>query len=146
MDKFIYAPVGFPAYDNPTMCLAEGSHGVVPYWVYVDINNDEFEEHFATSEEIVDAAVPMPEVLAGVYFLIRNRKVMYVGSSINIISRIRSHQRTKIFDSFTFIPLTEFLSDDELGMYKILKLESEYIDRLNPPWNKKRTHPKQPLS
>ncbi len=142
MDSFIFAPISVPLNENPTVYLGKSLHGVVPYWV--DINNDKYEEHFATEEQITNAAVPVPKILAGVYFLVRDYRVMYVGSSTNIISRIQDHQRIRDFDSFAFIPLTNFLSDDELGMYKILKLESEYIDRLDPPWNKKRTHPKHP--
>ena len=75
-------------------------------------------------EEIVSLSNPW-ELATGVYFLIGGDKVVYVGQSTNIYSRIASHT-DKLFDSFAFIPCKKELLDS---------LESLYIHVLRPPLN-----------
>ena len=43
-----------------------------------------------------------PEHKIGIYFLVRNNSVVYVGQSINILRRVEEHRRTKAFDSFAY--------------------------------------------
>lgn len=77
-----------------------------------------------TIEEIVDSAVqytPRPRII-GVYFLIKDREIIYVGQSVDILSRIDTHRANpsprsypwcpstlpeKDFDSFAFIEIEE---------------------------------------
>lgn len=57
-----------------------------------------------TEREIVDSSISAP-VLCGVYFLVKNRRVVYVGQSINVWSRIGAHAAEgKPFDRISFIP------------------------------------------
>lgn len=76
-------------------------------------------------KEIVDAAVPYVKA-TGIYFLIHLKKVVYVGQSLNVFSRMNDHAKSKSFDSFAYIPCSSLLLD---------KLESLYIHVLRPPLN-----------
>lgn len=74
---------------------------------------------------IVDAArqwVP----LIGIYFLIKERKIIYIGQSNNILTRITTHSNSKDFDSYSYIPCDESILD---------KLESLYIHVYQPELN-----------
>jgi hypothetical protein len=75
--------------------------------------------------EIVEHAVPM-HTACGVYFLILEQKIVYVGQSTNVFSRIFTHAQTKTFDSYVYIPCDKEMLD---------KLESLYIHFLSPPLN-----------
>ena len=66
---------------------------------------------------------------AGVYFLMRDEVVTYVGQSINVMNRIQTHknERAKYFNLYNYI-----LCDvDQLDM-----LESLYIHKFHPEHNK----------
>jgi len=76
-------------------------------------------------EDIVAASQPWDRV-CGVYFLIKGNRVVYVGQSMNVHSRIPSHTITKDFDSVTVISCDK----DQLDV-----LESLYIYMLDPPLN-----------
>ena len=80
-----------------------------------------------TMAEIVEASIPV-ENLVGVYFLIKNDEVVYVGqSSINILGRIAKHLRSnKEFDSFSYMRC-----DKE----DIDAMEAKYIAALIPRLN-----------
>ncbi len=75
-------------------------------------------------EEIVNSANTW-ELATGVYFLIDSGKVVYVGQSVNVYSRIAQHH-SKSFDSFAFIPCKKEILNS---------LESLYIHILQPPLN-----------
>lgn len=64
----------------------------------------------------------------GVYFLISDGAVVYVGQSVNVYARIATHKRegVKEFDRFAFVPCKAS---------KLDKLESLYIHCLRPPLN-----------
>lgn len=62
----------------------------------------------------------------GVYFLIKDGQIVYVGKSMIPIRRIGDHARDKIFDSISFIPCCA----DELD-----SLEQDYIRALKPTYN-----------
>jgi len=65
----------------------------------------------------------------GIYFLIRDGEIVYVGqSTCNILERIVSHLRNKDFDSFTVIHMT---SDVDLNA-----VEAAYVYALRPEYNK----------
>lgn len=72
-------------------------------------------------QEIVQAAQELPNK-TGIYFLILRSRVIYVGQSINIFSRVLQHT-DKEFDSFAFILCDASLLD---------KMESLYIHYLRP--------------
>jgi hypothetical protein len=78
-------------------------------------------------DEIVNAAIPCKS-LVGVYFLIEEGQVVYVGQSTDMLRRISRHRDNDIlFDSFTVI----FCSKD-----KIDEIESMYIDAFLPKYNR----------
>ena len=81
-------------------------------------------KNFYSEEQIVKHATPWTGQ-AGVYFLVKLDKVMYVGQSVNVAVRIAQHG-DKDFDSVTIIRCDP----------KVLDLvESLYIHFLRPPLN-----------
>lgn len=81
-----------------------------------------------TVDQIVNNAFPY-ELGSGIYFLIRDFKVMYVGKSVNVLGRLCQHRREgrRTFDSFNVI----LCSPDRLD-----ELEEAYIVVLMPRWNR----------
>jgi hypothetical protein len=62
----------------------------------------------------------------GVYFLIKDEQVVYVGQSINITQRIAEHTKTKDFDTFTYVQCKR----EDLN-----RIEALYITKLKPKYN-----------
>lgn len=79
-----------------------------------------------TPAEIIAAAVVRDEATSGVYFLIRDGRVMYVGQSVDVGARIRGHARERSFDAYAMVPCP---------IAHMAVLESLYIHALRPPWN-----------
>jgi excinuclease UvrABC nuclease subunit len=79
----------------------------------------------AEHRSIVKAAVPIQKT--GVYFLIANKKIVYVGQSHNIPGRVAEHMLSKEFDSFAFVPAKK----EELD-----SLERAYINKFLPVYNR----------
>jgi hypothetical protein len=77
-----------------------------------------------SAEVILKAAKPW-QSFTGVYFLISNNKIVYVGQSVNVYARLNAHTH-KNFDSFTVIPCPK----EHLNV-----LESLYIHMFDPPLN-----------
>lgn len=75
--------------------------------------------------EIVEHAMPAVSA-CGIYFLIDEKKVVYVGQSVNVFSRVFAHLGSKNFDSYVYLPCEK---------EKLDKLESLYIHFLSPPLN-----------
>jgi hypothetical protein len=78
-----------------------------------------------TEAEIVAVSEPYVR-LCGIYFLVANDRVVYVGQSVNIAGRIGTHASTKKFDRVAFVPCEE----EHMNI-----LESLYIHILRPPLN-----------
>jgi hypothetical protein len=55
-------------------------------------------------ETILAGAIPAQPVKTGIYFLIKDNKVIYVGQSRNITCRLAGHAQSKTFDSWYWIP------------------------------------------
>lgn len=79
----------------------------------------------ATHDEIVGQAHPL-EPICGVYFLVKDRRVVYVGQSVNIVARLAAHMGTKDFDSTCYM----VAQPEELDF-----IESFYIYMLSPALN-----------
>ena len=77
-----------------------------------------------SAEAILSAAKPW-QSFTGVYFLISNNKIVYVGQSVNVYARLGAHAH-KNFDSFTVLPCPK----EHLNV-----LESLYIHIFDPPLN-----------
>ncbi len=73
------------------------------------------------------------DAACGVYFLVHEGAVIYVGQSVNVYARVYTHKQEghKSFDSFTFIPCEK----EELDI-----LESLYIHALCPSGQGRSTH------
>jgi hypothetical protein len=62
----------------------------------------------------------------GVYFLIKDESVVYVGQSINIMNRVAEHNKSKDFDTFTYV---------QCKRENLNQIEAMYIQRLKPKYN-----------
>jgi hypothetical protein len=81
-------------------------------------------------EDILLASVDVSSAWCGVYFLIKDKEVVYVGMSTNVGGRLREHRRdkSKTFDKFSYMPCPA----DEAA-----RLEVHYIETLKPRYNLK---------
>jgi excinuclease UvrABC nuclease subunit len=66
------------------------------------------------------------EVRTGIYFLCKERRVIYVGQSRNILSRIDQHAESKDFDSVLIMHTPPDLLDE---------VEQYWIERIKPKLN-----------
>lgn len=79
-----------------------------------------------TEAEIVSVSLPVPDI-CGIYFLVHNDRVVYVGQSVNVPARIGHHKTSgKTFDRVAFVSCAQ----EHLNI-----LESLYIHILRPPLN-----------
>ena len=78
-----------------------------------------------THSEIAEGAITFKRS-SGVYFLVHEKEVVYVGQSSDIFTRVSTHSKEKIFGRFAFVPCEPELLD---------KLESLYIHTLRPKLN-----------
>lgn len=79
-----------------------------------------------SAHEILECAFPV-DLLSGVYFLVRDQEITYVGQTSMIFDRLAKHHRSgRRFDSFSFIPCPPEQLDE---------LESIYIAMLLPEGN-----------
>jgi hypothetical protein len=74
-------------------------------------------------EEVLEAAVPYRQG-SGVYFLIKDKEVIYVGQSLDVFHRMARHKRdSREFDSFAYI---------ECEPERLDELEAAYITAFVP--------------
>lgn len=83
-----------------------------------------------SKKEIIKSAIKIPKTKekAGVYFLLKNKKIVYVGQTTNGVIRIFFHTKDKDFDSYYFIPIKD--------KDKRHSAENNYILEFNPKYNK----------
>lgn len=74
---------------------------------------------------IVESSFPYSD-MSGIYFLIKDGEVVYIGQSVSIFARIAEHRKSKDFDSINWIPCKKEMLD---------KMESLYIHFIQPPLN-----------
>jgi hypothetical protein len=93
------------------------------------------QRYYFTDQQIIDAAQPKfsaPEVpdftyATGLYFLILDRKIVYVGLAKDVGMRLEQHRKARMpFDSLTWLEVPELFIKD---------MEAYYIDRIKPPLN-----------
>lgn len=75
--------------------------------------------------DIIEMSVTAP-LLCGIYFLLYRGRVVYVGQSTNILTRLGKHARDKQFDAFSYI---QFPQD------QLTKQEKRYIKKFYPCLN-----------
>ncbi len=74
-------------------------------------------------EQILESAISRDDTFPGVYFLVRDGGIIYIGQSINVFSRALEHRN---FDQWAYIPCERKQLD---------VLESMYIHWLRPARN-----------
>jgi len=83
----------------------------------------------ATVPEVLRDAPNVHEIPAGhppgVYILMHQNEVVYVGQSINPSARLAMHSKDKLFDRAFLIPTND-----------LLRVEAEYIAKFKPKYNK----------
>ena len=83
-------------------------------------------KYILREDEIVAGALPY-QPLCGVYFLVHESRVVYVGQSINVLLRVQDHKKSgKTFDSYAFIRCPQEYLD---------VVESLYMHLLRPELN-----------
>lgn len=94
--------------------------------------SEEIRYSLASERDIVSASRPITKI-CGIYFLVRNERVVYVGQTLDIEDRVREHVlHGKRFDRYYWVKCAP---EDRL------KLEAVYIKELRPEENFKRPHP-----
>lgn len=90
--------------------------------------NKEWPECGVDADEILSRSRPAVSAV-GVYFLIREEEIVYVGQSNNIHARISYHMQctNKKFDSFSYI---------NVPLERLNNVESHYIEKFEPEYNR----------
>lgn len=86
-------------------------------------------ENMTSVEEILESSAPItdPTPLCGVYFLIKDTEIVYVGRSLNVTQRVIAHKSgDKDFDRYSYVTYEES---------ELKEKESEYIAYLKPKYN-----------
>ena len=78
-----------------------------------------------SESEIVANSLSL-NVTCGVYFLIKDERIVYVGKSSDVYKRIGQHVKTKEFDRITVVECSET---------DVSRLEAMYIDKFKPILN-----------
>ncbi|MEG0848459.1 MAG: hypothetical protein RSE50_00750 [Myroides sp.] len=80
-------------------------------------------------EEIIKNSIPsVREVFSGVYFLIFENEIQYIGSGMDVLARIQMHKKLK---KFRFKKMFILRCDEEVR----LSLEAYYIKKFKPEQN-----------
>jgi len=97
------------------------------------MNELELKKYFQQKDVILSNSYKMWPIIQGIYFLIINDKIIYVGQSKDVYKRINAHRDDKIFNKFSYIKIEESnLADLEAHFIYHLKPEKN----LNLPQNK----------
>ena len=93
-----------------------------------DPSTDRVQNIESEKQAILNRAVKFSPT-SGIYFLIKDQEIVYVGKSVNIQTRLGVHLNEGAidFDSYSFI---------ECGQAEMNNLEMEYILRFQPRHNK----------
>jgi predicted GIY-YIG superfamily endonuclease len=78
-----------------------------------------------SENEIIGTSIPLPET-SGIYFLIKDNVIVYVGQSKNVHRRLQEHLSSKAFDRINII---------ECSINDLNRLETLYIKKLKPILN-----------
>jgi hypothetical protein len=82
-----------------------------------------------TLEQILERATPANfEKIRGIYFLLENDELVYIGQSTNIMARISHHiaDPDKSFNQHTIMPVVPEVSLNDLEAILILKYKPKY--------------------
>jgi excinuclease UvrABC nuclease subunit len=80
--------------------------------------------------EIIQSKQPIPseDKKGGIYFLIQDEEIVYVGKSEDYIKRISTHQKEskKVFDSFSVLQISDSLERDVTEAFYIVAFSPKY--------------------
>jgi len=94
--------------------------------VVVHVDRDGWSVSDWDEDRIITASISAPPKICGVYFLIKDREIVYVGQSVDVFLRVSQHRSIKEFDSFSYIHVErEHLS----------AIERHFIDSFDPKLN-----------
>lgn len=79
----------------------------------------------ASDKEIFSNKIELG-ILCGIYFLLKDQQVVYVGQSTNIFCRVADHLLSKEFDSFSYF---------ECDRKDLTDFEAAYINKYKPKLN-----------
>ena len=82
---------------------------------------------YLSKEEIIDQRLFSRIEAVGVYFLIKNKEIIYIGKTSSIFNRLNNHKGVIDYDSYYFIPTHESVLDFD---------ETKYILKYMPVLNK----------
>ncbi len=85
---------------------------------------------FPSRTDIADNAQSLPQLNPGVYFLLHQQEIVYVGMSKEPTQRIQTHHKNGNFQFDSFFVV-------ECGQSEMAELEGEYIRHYQPIENKK---------
>lgn len=91
--------------------------------------------HALTAEQILQEAKPAKRT-SGIYFLIRDGEIVYVGQSVNVYTRIADHMRTREF-THTHVHECDVSEMDGLEEYYISLLQPIENILSNPRYERK---------
>jgi hypothetical protein len=75
---------------------------------------------------IISNKIPVEPDICGIYFLIKNNQIVYIGQSVNVKHRLYAHKQYKDFDYY----YVHECSPEELDT-----LEAQHIVQFDPPGN-----------
>lgn len=81
----------------------------------------------ASAGAILEQAMPWPTSGCGIYFLISDGEIKYVGQAISVSARVAQHAATRSFDAWAWVPCRKNHLD---------ALERAYLNKLLPAWNR----------
>lgn len=102
----------------------------------VATENPSADGRYAPVEAIHTHSIRFEDTLVcGIYFLIDQGEIVYVGQSVDVFKRIREHRQEgyKKWDRFSMIPVRE---------EKLTEVETWYIQHFRPRYNKTRQQPR----
>jgi hypothetical protein len=82
-------------------------------------------QNLLTSKEVIKSQRTR-EPMCGIYFLLLDNQIVYVGQTKNLHSRLTQHDRTKEFDAYHFEPCRKEYLD---------RREAAYIEAMRPRLN-----------
>lgn len=87
----------------------------------------------ATKSEVVQSSklADFDSNIGFIYFLIKQKEIVYVGQTINLLNRIKSHKKEKDFDSYAFVEVDEY-DLDEMELAYIIEFKPELNKNLPP--------------
>lgn len=84
-----------------------------------------------SKRDVIEKCRPIKKEFYCIYALIKNKNIVYIGQTSNIISRLSSHLHSnKDFDSWSVIESFDYIESDSFN-----KLEKKYINKFKPKLN-----------